>query len=247
MKSYEETISIVLERAEQYRIRQKQKKKIILSVTIPICLIAMCVSGFYILQGIPEKQSKNVENTPVTLDSAPIINKNTESTSIQSEITDKIIINQLGNIDASRMDIALMIDDFIPMTLENITEYYGTNIIPEIPADLTNWDNESYGIYKRNGGTGEIYYDQNIENFSNEGYTRNIYVEAAKGRLPFHCCVIYDPVTESSIITGVEVAIGLNEYGQYGVWFIYQNTGFYIFAEGITEEELISVIKSLTR
>ena len=28
MKSYEETISIVLERAEQYRIRQKQKKKI---------------------------------------------------------------------------------------------------------------------------------------------------------------------------------------------------------------------------
>ena len=56
---------------------------------------------------------------------------------------------------------------------------------------------------------------------------------------------MFDPETESSVIKGEDVAIGITDNGNYCVWFMHNDVGFYIFANGITEDELISVIESL--
>lgn len=239
MKSYEETISTVFDRMETYRVKQKRNRRIVLSAVIPVCLTAVCITGFWIHQGrqpTPPSYTLETPTSPVGLDSA----------TVPAENNDRIIINPMGDVSEQRMNIALHRNDEILMTLEELSEYYGTDIIPEVPGNLTRQEGETYRIYKRDNGTGEIYWDQNIQRFLNEDNTKGILVETRKGRLPFHEVVIYDPVTESSIINGVEVAIGLSEYGYYGVWFMYQNTGVYICAEGVTEAELIAVIKSLT-
>ena len=163
----------------------------------------------------------------------------------QADKENKILIHHIDNLVENRMDIGLFCDDYVPMTLEQMNAYYGSNVIADVPTDLTTWEGESYGIYKREKGTGEIYWDQNIQNFSNEESSRNLLIETAKGRLPFHCCIVFDPETESSVIKGEDVAIGITDNGNYCVWFIHNDVGFYIFANGITEDELISVIESL--
>lgn len=251
MKSYEETIASVFDKMETYRANQKRKRKIVLSAVIPVCLMAVCITGLWIYQAQKAdtpNYSLESPTAPVSMDSAVLSTSpvDTDPVTAPAEKIDRIIINPMGDVSEQRMDIALHTQDEVFMTLEEICEYYGTDIVPEVPENLTRWGNENYRIFKRDNGTGEIYWDQNIQQFSNEDFSRHIYVETAKGRLPFHCCVIYEPENESAVINGVEVAIGLSEYGYYGVWFMYHNTGFCIFAEGVTEEELVNVIRSLT-
>ena len=142
------------------------------------------------------------------------------------------------------MYIALMRDDFIPMNKEEMVAYYGCNVFPEIPDDSSLRENQHWGIYKKNQGTGEIYHDQIRQNYENVDQSRRLVVETRKGCLPFFDFIILYDEEENSIINGHEVTIGLSKYG-YEVWFFYQGVGFYIFADGITEDELISIISSL--
>ncbi len=251
MKSYEETISTVFDRVETYRTKQKRNRRIVLSAVIPVCLTAVCITGFWIHQGrqsTPPSYTPETPTAPVSMDSTttPTNPANTDSTTAPTNPADKIIINPLGDISEQIMGIARHRKDEILMTLGELSQYYGTDIIPDVPDNLTRREGETYKIYKRDNGTGEIYWDQNRQDFFNEDNSKKIIVDTRKGALPFYDFVILDPETESSIINGVEVTIGLNEYGWYSAWFMYQNTGFFIGAEGITGNELVAVIKSLT-
>ena len=142
------------------------------------------------------------------------------------------------------MGIARHGKDFIPMNKEEMVAYYGYNVFPEVPDDISISNKQSWGIYRRNQGTGEIYWDQIRQDYKNADQSRRLVVETRKGALPFFDYIILPDEEEKSIINGQEVTIGLSEYG-YEVWLFYKDVGFYIFADGITEEELISIISSL--
>ena len=122
--------------------------------------------------------------------------------------------------------------------------YYGCNVFPDIPEDISLSENQNWGIYRRDQGTGEIYWDQNRQEYISADQSRKLHVETCKGKLPFFDVIFPPDEEENSIINGHEVTIGLSEYG-YEVWFLYNDVGFYIFADGITEEELIDIISSL--
>ena len=100
-------------------------------------------------------------------------------------------------------------------------------------------------MYKRDGGTGEVYWDSIVLNYDNDDFTRSVNIEIDKDHLPVTCYAFFDSLLEKSLINDTEVAIGLSEGGYYHAEFFYQDVGFRMIANGITEDELVSIISSL--
>lgn len=245
MKSYDETITSVFDKIQTHRAKQKRKKQIVLSAVVPVCLMAVCIAGIWMYQSSDTQDYILSEPTaPVSMDSEVLPTSPADTS--PAENNDRIIINPMGDMSEERMNIALLMKDEIFMTLEEMCEYYGTDIAPEVPDDMTQLATDRFSIYRQHEKTGEIYWDQNAQHFESEDGSRKVYVETKKGKLPFHCCVIYEPEKDSSIINGVAVAIGIYDDGAYGAWFMYRNTGFFVNTMGITVEELADVIRSLT-
>lgn len=159
----------------------------------------------------------------------------------------KIVINTINGIAADKMNIALMIDDFVELTREEMKEYYGVDYIPDVPADIKPWADEQSGIYRRNGGTGEVYWDADILNYSNEDFTRSVHVEVDKGSYVLQDYLYFKGTEEKSVINNIEVLIGLTENGYYYSEFMYNGVGFLIDAEGVTEEEFVAIIASIIK
>lgn len=162
-----------------------------------------------------------------------------------------IYINRLDAIPLGRnlMNFALHQNDFIKMSREELCEYYGANIFPQVPEDLKNWDSSpeyEYGIYRRNNGSGEVYFDQNVINYSSDDFSRNINIETAKGRMPLYdvAALNGDDFVKSSI-GGIDVGIGGTEDGCYYAKFMYKGVGFCIITQGLSQAELISVLESI--
>ena len=42
----------------------------------------------------------------------------------------------------------------------------GVDYIPTVPEDIKAWEDEQIGIYKRDGGIGEVYWDADIMNYA---------------------------------------------------------------------------------
>ena len=164
-----------------------------------------------------------------------------------------IYINCLDAIPLGRnlMNFALLQNDFIKMSREGLCEYYGANIFPQAPEDLKNWDSSpeyGYGIYRRNNGSGEVYFDQNVINYSNDNFSRNINIETAKGTMPLYDVAAFngDNFVKSSI-GGIEIGIGGTEDGCYYAEFMYKGVGFCIITDGLSQVELISVLESIMK
>lgn len=241
MKTYEETVDTVFDRIEQYREKQKRRKDILLRTIPPLCSLCIIVVLGFTIWGIsqtpdvPQFTMEEPLSTTTPTTSSPDLT--------QTNLSNKIIVHPMENATPSNMGIALFRDDFIPMNKDEITAYYGCDVFPDIPDDISLKD-QYWGIYRRNKGVGEIYHDQIRQSYQNKDQTRVLVVETRKGYLPFFDFLIPVAEEENSIINGHEVTIGLSEYG-YEVWFFYQDVGFCIFADGFTEDELISVIESL--
>ena len=244
MKNYDETISTVFDRIGQYQKKQKHKKDILVRTLTPLsCLCIIAVLGFAVwgdsqTPDTPQFTMEEPLSTTTPAASSPM----TEPT--QAISSNKIIIHPMDNSIPQEMYIALFRDDFIPMNKDEMADYYGCNVFPDVPDDISPRENPHWGIYRRNQGTGEIYDDQNRQEYTNADQSRGLCVVTRKGCLPFFDFVIPANEEENSIINGHEVTIGLSEAG-YEVWFLYKDVGFYIFADGITEDELISIISSL--
>ena len=169
---------------------------------------------------------------------------------IEPSVTpNSIYINRLDAIPLNLMNFALLQNDFIKMSREELCKYYGANVFPQVPEDLTNWDSSTeyeYGIYRRNSGSGEVYFDQNVINYSNDDFSRKVNIETAKSRMPFYDVAAFngDDFVKSSI-GGVDVGIGDTEDGHYYAEFMYKGVGFHIITEGLSQDELVSVLESI--
>ena len=241
MKSCSEMTSSVFARIEEHKRAKERRNKLIAKTIIPI--LGLCLGVIIGIAVLPQEGAKTVENTSnLTIGE---VNSKEENENI-------IIVNEIEGISADRMYICLLCEDFIPMTPSEMNDYYGTNVFPTVPEDLVSWnelenENESYGIYRRDGGTGEVYHDGIVLNYSNEDFSRGINIEIAKGKLPFTCYGDFERYCEMSVIRGIEVGIGQSDAGHYVVEFMYKDVGFRMIIEGLSIEEIEAVIESLMR
>ena len=232
MKSYEETIRTVLGRAETME-RQKEKRRAACRAAAGwgccACLVLALSVGMWRngLPSIPEIPGPEV--------------------GISGPSEDKIVV---GTLDADsarqKMDIALMLGDFVEMTPEELAVYYGMDVMPQVPTDVTAWEDQSFGVFRRSGGTGEIYWDGNVLNFSDESFNRSVNLEVWKTRGFISCVAFFDLMEERSVINGVEVALAVSEGEYYHAEFTCNGVGFRLNAEGLSREEVVDVIRSLT-
>ena len=233
MKTYEETIRTVLDRAERMeRQRKKRRAAYRAAAGWGCCACLMLALGVGVWPGgMPGKPELPGPESGVS-----------------DPAEDKIVVCSLeDNTARSKMDIALMMDDFVEMTPEELTAYYGMDVVPEIPADVTAWEDQIFGIFRRSGGTGEVYWDGNVLNFSDASFARSVNLEVWKDRGSITTCyAFFDFIEEYSVINGVEVALAVSEGGYYHAEFSRGGVGFRLIAEGLSREEVVDAVRSLT-
>lgn len=114
--------------------------------------------------------------------------------------------------------IQLLDEDFTAMSKEELKEYYGVNIFPNMPAAVTlSTPNgvKGPGVYKQNSGTGEVYFDTN--SFWYSGWTsNNIRIDVAKDTLPYRTDMINALTTDASSLSYVNGHPVLFMYDNYG-------------------------------
>ena len=250
MKNYDELTNDLLERRDRYVADKKKKRKSLMSVATSLCCLCLvALLGFGMWQG----GMFNTTPPDQTLEDAlyPGIKDNFDESKDESAdnpaANNRIVINTINGISADRMNINLAVDDFVKMTREEMIEYYGVDYIPDVPADIKPWEDERSGIYKRDGGTGEVYWDTDILNYSNEDFTRSVHVEVDKGSYVLKDYLFFNGTEEKSVINNFEVFIGLSKNGYYYSEFMYNGIGFLIDAEGVTEEEFVAIIASIIK
>lgn len=221
MKNCDEMVSSLLERRDRYAAEQKRKRKVIARAASSVCCVCLvALLGFGIFNGkSPDEPAAS----------------------------DMIVINSIDGVSSDKMNICLHTEDFVEMSRDEMISYYGVNYIPEVPSDINAWEDERSGIYMRNGGTGEVYWDVDILNYSNEDFTRNIHIEVTKARSIVRDYMYLNGAEEKSLISNVEVLLGKAENGFYYAEFTYNGVGFLLDAEGLTQDEFVAVITSLIK
>lgn len=249
MKNYNEIAESVFIRRDKAIAEKARRRKTSKNIALPvICLCAVigAVIGF----------GHEWEPTHAA------------TTSEQNKTQNKIVINtelpeNVGNNGVA--DFHLDVNDFVPMTKDELRAFYGTEIFPWTPPDMAEYVGHlgagkaaMYGIFRANGGTGDITHDNLLILFTNREAEkiRTLEIEVSKkyrylsvnnwGSIQSH-----DTLSKEfpcSIINGTEVYICQNlRTGEgYSAVFIYNDTGFSISADGFREDELIRVIESLT-
>ncbi len=250
MKNYDKLTNDLLERRDRYVTNQKKKRKTVINVATSFCCVCLvALLGFGMWQG----GMLNTTPPDQTLEDAlyPGIKDNFDESKGESPenpvANNKIVINTINDVSADKMNIALMRDDRIEMSIEELCEYYGVDYVPDVPADIKMWPDQCGDIFRRNGGTGEVYWDGNVLNFSNEDFTRSVHVGVDKGSYVPQDYLYFKGTEEKSVINNIEVLIGLTENGYYYSEFMYNGVGFLIDAEGVTEDEFIAIISSIIK
>lgn len=238
MKTYNEMAESVFKRRDEYEIKEKKRRKVIKRAAVSVssfCMAVVIGFGIYNSGLLRENPKTDLEDAvyPGTQD--------------YFDESNKIVITPIDSVSDERMSIALFRDDFIRMEKEELNEYYGINVFPEVPEDLKEWGNKIYGIYKREGGKGELYWDRNQITYDNGDISRSLNVSVETAGVPANTPVFYDKISEKSIINNVSVAIAKSKRGNLYSEFTYKDTCFFIFAQGLSDEEFVSAIKSLIK
>ena len=263
MKSYDEMAETVLHRVHAYEKAKMNRMNMIRNVGAALCCVVLtCLIGFGAT--LPSQVSPNGSD-PINHTGLPGVQvlvpdngttaaQNVDATEKQGTeateaviLLDQVYVNVLAEEPvADTFAIARMRDDFLPMGDEELYSYYGIYIHPTVPADLARKNSNASGIYRRFGGTGEVYWDQNSYDYANEDDTRFVAVAVNSDTLPYSFYAILDENAETSDISGLQVLVGQWE-GCYYAEFIIQNVGFRVVSRGLTLEELVNVIASLAQ
>ena len=219
MKTCDEMVNSLLERREQYAAAQKRKRTGIARAAASMCCVCLVA-----LMGI------GVWNGGMFDAASP---------------GQTIVINEIERVPKDKMNIRLHSEDFVAMTREEMAAYYGVDYVPAVPEDMKPWEEEQSGIYRRNGGTGEVYWDADILNYSNEDFTRTLHVEVDKGNDLLPDYFFFEGSEEESVINNIKILIGRSKDGCYYTEFTYHGVGFHMNAEGVTEDEFVGIIKSI--
>lgn len=231
MKSYEEVTRDLLKRRNEYEQAQTKRQRNALRVAVPVCSVALAA-----VAGVGIWKSGVLEKLPIS--AGQFVSPDDPNTK------DRIVINEANGVNNYSLDIDFREENFIEMTYDEMTEYYGAEIKPDVPENLK-LEDERHGILKRDGGTGEVYFDTNCFRYSDEDISREVNVNAAKGRLPVTDCVYFSNSNEKSYIQDVEIKIVRIGSKAYSAEFMVSDVGFRIHARGLSDEEFVAVVASI--
>lgn len=245
MKNRDEMVNSLLERRDKYVAQRKRKRTVLARAAMSVscaCIVALCGFGMW-RGGIFSTQPEHTAEDAIY----PGIKDNFDESKGEAPNKNKIVINSIENASPARELYNLIWDDFVEMTREQMIEYYGVNYIPDVPADLkpSEDNDDTLGIFKRNGGTGEVYFDRSTVSFSNGDLTRTVSVSADKLLNGWSCYIHFDEDDEKSVINNVELNIGKTEDGFYYALVMHKNVSLTVEADGLTEDEFIGVVSSL--
>lgn len=261
MKHYDEMADSVLNRVHAYEKEKRNRMRFAGNLGAALCCMALvCLVSFGSLQ--PARESPNVTDPMdhtglsgvqiLVPDNGPTVSQDADATEVRGTteaviLLDQVHVNVLAEEPiADTFAIARMRDDFLPMGDEELDSYYGIYIHPTVPADLARKNSNESGIYRRGGGTGDVYWDQNSYDYTNEDDTRFVVVTANSDTLPYSFFAVLDENAETSDISGLQVQVGQWE-GCYYAEFLIQNVGFRVVSRGLTLEEFVNVIASLAQ
>lgn len=256
MKNYNEIAESVFSRRDKALEKKSNLRKTAKNVILPaICICALIGAVIGINQVEWQKEIEPSQTAPTAEETTKMPNKIVINTDFPEGS------DQYSGI----FDICFDINDFVPMTKDELRAFYGTEVFPRVPDDMSEYvghlgagKSHLYGIYRANGGTGDITHDNLLIIYTNreaEG-RRILEIEVSKryrymsvnnwGSVTTHDALSKE--SDCSVINGTDVFIfrNVNAGGRYEVIFIYNDVGFSISAEGFSEEELIKVIESLT-
>lgn len=149
-------------------------------------------------------------------------------------------ININANVDPG-------MENYIPMDKTELMEFYGYIFdLAEVLPDMKEVPGE-YGIYNWPGGG---YYTVNSFQYLSEDEKQALSIAMEQGQLPITGFVeAYNHKLETSIVNGIEVVFAKyckDEKEVMFAQFLYQNNGFFVTAEGITEDNFLDVVEYLT-
>ena len=248
MKNYEEVTRSLLERRDRYEAQRSRIRKMMLSVAVSLCCFCLIV-GAGVFMGRGGRVSPVTPTTVIEDAVYPGVTDDFDDKHGQSltepSVINKIVIHSIDGISSGIMNIALHTNDFVEMTRQEMVAYYGIDYFPEVPVDIPLRENHRTGIYRRNSGTGEVYWDQNTLEYANVDFTRMVGLSVNKGNRVFQQCLFFEGTEERSIIDNKEILIGLTEEGYYYAEFMLGDVGFLVSAYGLTEDEFVAVIASV--
>ena len=161
---------------------------------------------------------------------------------------DYIVFNEIGEKVPSEMGIARFIEDEITMTKEDLNEYFGVDVFPDCPDNLTEMPSH-LAIYKRNKGTGEVYSDFNQIRYLNSDGSKGFVVSVGTNSIfyltEYYLGDRYKDI-EKSVISNIEILFAeMKTEKYYYAEFTYKGVMFNVYSENITQDEFVSVISSL--
>lgn len=221
----------------------KKNGKIILTSVLSLTVIALF---FVFNKGESEQEQPAVTPTftvEVTHSPSPTPTENPIKFNKITELPAAEVIMDKLEIEKNKKDV-------VKLNYEQAKEYYGTELHPLLPDRFLPWDDcEEFEIYRSNGGTGDVYSDVFIMNYSDATMDCHVNVEGAKDR--YHIKDIedwYDGTFEISLISGEQVYLAYNEMTDYYfAEFVHNGVGFRMIMAGLSENEVISAVKSLIK
>lgn len=234
MKNHYDVTNNVFRRRDEYNAAQRRRKKTAVkagSFIAGLCLIAAAGFGVF--------KSGVLRNADARPGNAQTDTANNGQHGIK--------INKVASGSSSPADIYVGTEDFIEFSKQEAVEYYGSNIFPELPADLYESGNKN-GIYRKDKGTGEIYFSTFTLRYRSSDSSRSVEVKGDKGQKPFSCVVaISDEPLEPTVINGENVLF--EDFGDGSIYaeFTHDGVFFEINFHGLSEEEIFNVVSSLTK
>ena len=170
--------------------------------------------------------------------------------SIDTARLSAIHINELSEITTARLAIDLRPEDFAPMSKDEMIDFYGFDFFPSaIPVDIQIVEESAYGIYKRDEGTGAVYYSANLAWYMDDNVNRQLQVTIDKGNLPHSCFAYLGAAYEKSVINGTELLIGrsVDHSGteRFVAEMMYAGNGIRIESSSLTQAEFVDTVTSL--
>lgn len=250
MKNYEEVTNDLLARRGRYEAQCRRNRKMMVSVSVPLCCFSLIIGAGFLMRR--DGMASPITPTAAIKDAVcpgitDYIDDKHGQILTEPATNNKIVIHSIDGVSSGIMNIALKGDDFVEMSREEMIDYYGVDYFPVVPADIPSMENHVSGIFKRNGGTGEVYWDQNQLDFANADFTRGVSLSVNKGNRVFQQFLYFQGTEERSVINNMEILIGLTDEGYYYSEFMLGDVGFLVSAYGVTEAEFVAIIESVLK
>ncbi len=256
MKSSNEMVQSLLERRDIYEAEKTQKRMRNMRITASVCCVCLVATvGFGLWHG------GAFENEPAeTLEDSVIPGMKDwygpgeeEPTygpvgNTAVEAPDTVNVNKIDAISSAEGSLfALIMDDFIEMDSAELNEYYGASIFGMAEGGWAEKP-EGGGIYRRDGGEGELYWDFNTVTYTSDDSAKTVFIMATKGTKNYAVSLFeFIKDGERSEIGGVEVAIGVTDDGQHQADFYFGESAIRVITSGLSEDELVEVIRSIIK